>query len=410
MTWLMWKVVAPILILGILILIHELGHFLVAKKCKVGVVSFSIGFGPAILKRKIGHTVYKIGPIPLGGYVQMVGEDPSFALDGTPPVESDNDKVEAKTEESSIRELRTSGIPVELLNDKSCWFINKSLLQRTAIVIAGPLFNLISAYIFVLVMLVGYGDETPNPKPIIGNVAVNDAAALAGLKPGDLVQKINGIEVTKWDEFSSKIRHSNGEEVSLVVSRKLPGEISEELDIKVTPRMKKIMGQDIYLIGVRPEITKKTYSFIEGLTHSGVWIYEFSFQTLKGLGGMLVGQVSPKELAGPLAILDAAGDHAETGFSNTLYFMAILSVSLAILNLLPIPILDGGHLLFFLIEAIFGPVSIKKREIANQVGLAFLLIFMGVALTNDVSRVNSPKEKSDGGMEWSSETPVDQSK
>lgn len=406
MTWLLWKVVVPILILGILILIHELGHFLLAKKCKVGVVSFSIGFGPAILSKKVGHTTYKIAPIPLGGYVQMVGEDPSFALDGTPAVEVDEKGEVASTE--TLKELRHSGIPPELIADKSCWFINKTLLQRTAVVIAGPLFNLISAYIFVLIMLVSYGDESPNPNPVVGSVAKNDAAEAAGLQSGDLIKKMDGASISKWEEFSSKIRNSGGSEVALVVERKLAGGISEELDIKVLPRKKKIMGQELYLIGVRPEVSKKTYSLFEGMKHSGVWVYEFSYQTLKGLGGMIVGQVSPKELAGPLAILDAAGDHAESGFANTLYFMAILSVSLAILNLLPIPILDGGHLLFFLIEAIFGPVSIRKREIANQVGLAFLLLFMGVALTNDVKRVNAPKEKADGGMEWNSQKQQEQ--
>jgi regulator of sigma E protease len=422
MIWLLWKVIVPVLILGVLILIHELGHFLVAKKCKVGVVSFSIGFGPGIISKKIGHTLYKIAPIPLGGYVQMVGEDPSFALDGTPPVEQG---VETSAEEArrSVAELRRAGIPPELLADKSCWFINKTLLQRTAIVAAGPLFNLISAYIFVFIMLVGYGDESPSTSPIIGNVSQNSPAEIAGIRPGDTVKKLNGNLVQKWEDFSSGIRSGGGKEVTLIISRPIatggpnvvaeavpnvvpyadPNAASGEFEVKVLPEIKKIQGQELYLIGVRPEISKKFYSFGEAFVQSAEWIYDFSLQTLKGLGGMIIGQVSPKELAGPLAILDAAGDHAERGFANTLYFMSILSISLAILNLLPIPILDGGHLLFFLIEAIFGPVSLRKREIANQVGLAFLLLFMGVALTNDIRRVDAPKEKADAGVEWTPE-------
>lgn len=405
MIWLLWKVVVPIFILGILILIHELGHFLLAKKCKVGVVSFSIGFGPAILKKKVGHTTYKIAPIPLGGYVQMVGEDPSFALDGTPPVEVDDaGNVDSK---KAVVDLRHAGIPPELLADKSCWFINKTLPQRAAVVIAGPLFNLISAYLFVLIMLVGYGDEIPSNKPILGNISLNSPAENAGLKSGDIVRTLNGAAVEKWDEFSAKIRNGSGDVLNLVVERKHSDGVAEQLDFKVVPEKKKLQGQEVFLIGVRPEITKKAYSVFEAMGHSAEWVYEFSFQTLKGLGGMFIGQVSPKELAGPLAILDAAGEHAERGFANTLYFMAILSVSLAILNLLPIPILDGGHLLFFLIEAIFGPVSFKKREIANQVGLVFLLLFMGVALTNDIKRVDAPKEKVDGGVEWSKEVPAE---
>ena len=268
MTWLLWKVVVPIILLGILILIHELGHFLLAKKCKVGVVSFSIGFGPALFSRKIGHTTYKLAPIPLGGYVQMVGEDPSFALDGTPPVEVDeNGNVKS---EKTIAELRHAGIPPELLADKSCWFINKTLLQRTAVVVAGPLFNLVSAYIFVLIMLVGYGDETPSSKPIIGNVSVNDPAALAGLKPGDLVKKMDGVEVKKWEDFSTSIRNGSGKEVNLVVERKVSEGVTEELDVKVVPKKKKLMGQEVFLIGVRPEVSKKTYSLVEGLTQSAI--------------------------------------------------------------------------------------------------------------------------------------------
>lgn len=405
MIWLLWKVIVPILILGILILIHELGHFLVAKKCKVGVVSFSIGFGPAILKKKVGHTVYKIAPIPLGGYVQMVGEDPSFALDGTPPVQVDEAGIVNPQE--TVTDLRHAGIPAELLADKSCWFINKTLAQRAAVVIAGPLFNLISAYFFVLIMLIGYGDEMPSNKPILGNISLNSPAENAGLKPGDHIRTLNGVAVEKWDEFSDKIRKGTGEVLNLVVERSYPDGVSKQLDFSVQPEKKKFQGQEVFLIGVRPESIKKTYSLFEAMGHSAQWVCSFSFQTLKGLGGMFIGQVSPKELAGPLAILDAAGEHAERGFANTLYFMAILSVSLAILNLLPIPILDGGHLLFFLIEAILGPVSLKKREIANQVGLVFLLLFMGVALTNDISRVDAPKEKVDGGIEWKKDSPVE---
>jgi len=403
MSWLVWKVLIPIIILGILILIHELGHFLLAKKCGVGVISFSIGFGPALFSRKIGNTTYKIAAIPLGGYVQMVGEDPSFALDpAVPAVPDGSDSGEDPATEAEI--IRTV-VPEEFLNNKDTWFINKTLLQRTLIVAAGPVFNLVSAYIFVLIMLVGYGDEFPNPLSVLGKIDANSPADLAGLKAGDTIRKMDSVPITKWEEFSKRIRGGEGKQTVVTVARKGPDSVTEELDFTVTPEKKNYAGQDLYLIGVKPEISKRAYGFTESLTKSALWIWEFSYQTIKGLGGMIIGQVSPKELAGPLAILDAAGDHAERGFADTLYFMSIVSISLAILNLLPIPVLDGGHLLFFLIEALLGPVSLRKREIANQVGLAFLLLFMGVALTNDVRREAAEKEKPNGGIEWNKDAP-----
>jgi regulator of sigma E protease len=396
MAWLIWKLLIPLLILGILIVIHELGHFLVAKRCKVGIVSFSVGFGPSIFSKKIGQTVYKISAIPLGGYVQMVGEDPSFALD--PEVPPAPDGTEGPSERQEMLEQLQSKIPAEFLRDKSLWFINKSLLQRTAIVIAGPLFNLISAYIFVLLMLVGYGEEAPNPLPVIGSVSANSPAEKAGLRGGDTIRLIDGEPVAKWEEFSTRMRE--GKARTLTVGRKVSDTITEELELSVSPERKILGNQEIFLIGVKPEVIKRAYSFGEAITSSASWIFEFSYQTLKGLFGMFIGQVSPKELAGPLAIIDAAGDHAEKGLQNVLYFMSVLSISLAILNLLPIPVLDGGHLMFFLIEAVSGPVSLRKREIANQVGLAALLLLMGVAFTNDIRRVEQPAPKPDAPIEW----------
>lgn len=378
MEWAVSKVLVPLLIVGVLILLHELGHFLVAKWCKVGVVKFAIGFGPAILKFRRGETIYQVGLIPLGGYVRMVGDMPDLI---TGPEETD-------------AEVRSpiSDIPPELLNDRSKWFIEKPVGQRAAIVFAGPLFNLISAAFFVWLALVIYGEEKLVEQSQIGNVQVGSPAEKAGLKPNDLVTSIDGTPVSTWIALAGKIREGTGAPTTLMVKR---GENSEqELPIVVQPQKRELKfgkgeSKTMYLIGIEPRSYRRSVGPGEALVDAGTWLWHSSIRTYEGLGGLFLGRVSPSEIAGPLFIFGAASEQAKRGMENVLFFMAILSVSLAILNLLPIPVLDGGHLLFFLVEAIIGPISVKKKEVAQQVGLVFLIFLMGFAITNDIQRDTS---------------------
>jgi regulator of sigma E protease len=385
---LFWIVAA--LILCVLIFIHELGHFLVAKWCRVGIINFSIGFGPAILSKKVDHTLYKIGCIPLGGYVRMFGEDLNFSLD----------KGELTEEEQKSVEELTKQIPKEILFDRQLWFVHKPIWQRAAIVAAGPIFNLVSAYIFVVLMLFGWGEEITSSSSTIGSVAVHSPAEVAGIKVGDKVTRIGNSAVTEWEELATLMRGSGGGQVPVTVSRKYQDGVQEEIQLTVEPQRKKLGSEEVFLIGVSPQNWHENISIVHAFSRGGKLFWSLTSETVRGLYGMIMRRISMSELAGPISILGAAANQAQQGFDNVLYFMALVSISLAVLNLLPIPILDGGHLLFFLLEAVRGPVSVRTKELASQVGLAALLLLMGVALTNDIRRVQEPPPPPPQAISW----------
>ena len=389
MTWFLFKIIVPILVIGVLILVHELGHFLVAKWCGVGVVKFSIGFGPVVFKWKRGETVYQLCAIPLGGFVRMVGDIPD-ALTGP------------QSTDEAVRQADADDVPPELLADRSRWFVEKSLFQRSAIVFAGPFFNFISAVAFIVIAALLYGEMIPLKESRIGEVVAGGPAAAAGLLDGDLVLRIGEKPVSTWDEFSSRIYEGPDVATPLVVRR---GETTVELS--VTPKKGTVNNpaggsKEVFLIGVTPATETRAIGFVDALEHGVLWTYTASARTLEGIGGMLFGNISPKELAGPIFIFDAASKQAQKGFEYLLYLMALLSVSLAVLNLLPVPVLDGGHLLFFFIEALVGPISTAKKEMAQQVGFILLIGLMGYAITNDLRR-EVPSE-APSPISWSDET------
>jgi regulator of sigma E protease len=398
MTWLLWKVLVPIAIVGVLIVIHELGHFLVAKWCGVGVVKFSIGFGPSILRWKGKETIYQLSIIPLGGFVRMVGDIP----DGlTGPQKTD---AAVRAEEDDEETEPEDEIPEELLRDRSKWFIEKNLWQRSAIVFAGPFANFVSAFLFVAIAIALYGRTNLDESPIIGAVDSTSPAEAAGLKEGDVVLSVASDPINSWEQLAKRIHlgPAEGDTLTLQVRR---GEA--EIPLVVTPKFRELRTfsgekQKVFLIGIAQQTIIEPVPLSETLTSAASWTYGATMGTYEGLWGMVTGKVSPDELAGPLFIFDAAGKQAKKGMENVYYFMAMLSISLAVLNLLPIPVLDGGHLLFFLLEGLLGPISIRKKEIAQQVGLAFLLLLMGFAISNDIRR--DPKSL-EGKPSWEEESP-----
>jgi regulator of sigma E protease len=364
-SFLLWKVLSPLLVLGILIFLHELGHFLAAKYYGVGVIRFAIGFGPAIVKFKRGETTYQIGIIPLGGYVRMVGDISDVITD------SPNDEI-----------------PAELLNNKKKWFVEKPRFQQAMVVLAGPVANLITAVLFVFVSLVIYGKDIPVTTATIGTIFDKSPAQEAGLKDGDLVLKMNEKPITTWQDLRSVVSDSNGNPISVFLKRG-----DEEQTLTVIPK-KKPGTESQYLIGVEQKSLSEPTGVVESAKLAFMWTGGESVRTLGGIWGMVSGAISAKELAGPIFILDAAGNQAKKGLQSILHFMALLSVSLAVLNLLPIPILDGGHLFFYLIESIFGPIRIQIKEKAQLVGGFLLLLLMGFALTNDIRRPGLPEKPS----------------
>lgn len=350
------SIVAAIVVLGFLIVFHELGHFLVAKRVGVGVLKFSVGFGPKILGRKVGSTEYVVSAIPLGGFVKMVGEDP----------------------EEELSEA-----------DRAISFHHKSIGKRTAIVLAGPFANLLFSCIAFSIVFALYGARVPSESAKVGGVMEGMPAAAAGLRTGDIVKEVNGTVVEKWDSLSELIRASAGKPLELSVVRE-----AETLTIQVVPIAKpdkNIFGEtlgDAFVIGIERGFDQQEVGPISaigmGVQQTGWWVQTLVMSLYK----MFQGRIPAKDIGGPILIVQTAGQQARLGLEYLLNFMAVISVNLGVLNLLPIPILDGGHLFFFAIEAILRrPLDIRHREIAQQVGLVLLISMMAVAFYNDIARV-----------------------
>jgi len=349
------NIFALVIVLGVLIFFHELGHFLVARLLGVGVETFSLGFGPKMIGKKIGITDYRISAIPLGGYVKMVGEQPDADLD-------------------------PADIPLS--------FTHKNVFKRILIVAAGPFFNIL------LALIIFYGIFQISGmlilKPSIGEVKEDTPAYRAGLKAGDLVVSIDGAKISSWEDMANAIMESKGKTIAISVLR---GDTI--LTKNVAPEVKKfknIFNEDVdrYVIGITAsgEIFKKDLNFFQAFSESIIQTYQITALTIKGIVKLFQGTVSPKTLGGPIMIAQMAGQQAKEGVVNLIFFIALISINLAILNFLPIPVLDGGHLLFFFIEAVKGsPVSVKVREISQQAGIFVLILLMIYVFYNDIARV-----------------------
>lgn len=346
---------AFVIVLGVLVFFHELGHFLVARWCGVGVEIFSLGFGPRIIGRRVGRTDYRISAIPLGGFVKMVGEEPD--ADIAP-------------------------------EDVAVSFTHKPVLKRILIVAAGPFFNvLLALLIFFGIFLVS---GTYILEPVVGTVKDGSPAAAGGLRAGDRIIGIDDQSVRTWEEMSALIMGSQGRPLAIVVERG-----SEQLRVAVTPApttIKNIFGEDTdrYVIGITSagQFFSKSLSPLEAFSESVVRTYEVTELTILSIVKLIQGTVSTKTLGGPIMIAQMAGEQAKEGAANLVFFIALLSINLAILNILPIPVLDGGHLLFFVIELVIGrPVNTRVREVAQQAGIFVLLLLMIFVFYNDITRI-----------------------
>lgn len=352
-------IIATVIVLGVLIFVHELGHFLMAKKSKVGVITFSLGFGPKLIGKKYGETQYQISAIPLGGYVKMVGEEPGEKL---PPE----------------------------LQDKS--FSNASVAKRMGIVFAGVFFNFVFAvFAFAVIFMAGM----PVLLPEVGEVTPDLPAFQAGILKGDRVLEANGTPLKRWDDLATMIHESGEKPLSLKIERD-----GQTREISVTPQssvQKDIFGDEhrVGLIGIKPsgntfiERSDPFTSLYKGLAQSWNW----AKLTVVSIVKIIEGKISAKTIGGPIFIAQLAGQQAKAGTLSLLHFMAVISINLVILNILPIPILDGWHILIFLIEGIIGkPVSLKLRERAQQVGLFLIILLMILVIYNDVLRIVMPEQ------------------
>lgn len=367
-------VVNFILVLGILIFVHELGHFLVAKWSGVRVEKFSLGFGPKLFGRQIGETEYLISAFPLGGYVKMYGEG-GFSEIEMIEMEYERDGAAAATVE-----------PYKLTeSDKARSFAHKTIAQRMAIVFAGPLFNMVFAWLLLILL---YLAGMPIMKAAVGEVLPDKPAAQAGIIKGDLITAINGHKVRQWEDFSGRMSGVT-DSVTLSILRN-----GQPVTVNLQPQLgetRNMFGETISkpIIGVSPsyEVVTERFGLLESLKLGSDKTVEITKLTVLSLVKLFQGVVPIDSLGGPMMIADMANKAAQTGGATFLMLLAVVSINLGILNLLPIPVLDGGHLMFYTIEAIIRrPVPQKVREYAQQAGMIMLVGLMVLAFYNDIIR------------------------
>jgi regulator of sigma E protease len=344
-----------IILLSILIFVHEFGHFIAARIAGVGVLKFSLGFGPKIIGKKIGETEYALSWIPLGGFVKLLGE-------------SGNEELPPEDEKRS--------------------FFKQPVWKRMLIVLAGPVFNfLLAIVIFTIVFMYGLPNLTAN----IGEVQKDSAAFEAGMMNGDKIITLDGRKIILWEEIKPIIADSKGKEIEAIVERG-----AERKHLLIKPRLSKaknIWGEEesTYLIGVSPAGNtiierRNPWDAVIG-SISKTW--DISKLTILAVVKMLEGVVSPRTLGGPIFIAQASGAMAKEGLIPFILFMAILSINLGVINLFPIPVLDGGHIFFYLIEIVTRrEISVKVKEISQQIGFVALLMLMLFVIFIDIERLN----------------------
>jgi len=344
-----------ILVFCVLVYVHEMGHYLVARRCGVRIEVFSIGFGKELFGYNDRHgTRWKFSIIPLGGYVRMFGEHSMESVQG--------ETGEAFTEA-----------------ERAVSFDHKSLARRAAIVFAGPAANFLFA-ILVLALLFGSagGREAQNLSQFgVGAIVSDGPAERAGLMEGDRILSIDGREIPDWDALVLAVTSSEGRELILRIDR--DGVVST---LRMTPDFNRDAG--VYRIGVHQPFQVITFGPVESVTKAVERTWEFSVLTLTSIGEIFVGQRSLDDIGGPVRIVDMSNQVAERGALSLVFFTAILSINLGLLNLLPIPMLDGGHLMFYAIEAVRGrPLNERAQEYLLRGGLALLLGLMVIVTLND---------------------------
>ena len=357
----LWTYLVPFLfVLTVLVFVHEMGHYLVARWCGVAVETFSIGFG-----RELFHwhdakgTRWRVGWMPLGGYVKFLGD----------------------ADATSVRGVDVSDATPE---ERANYFQEKSLGVRTAVVSAGPIANFLLAIVLLAGLFAIVGQ--PFTPPVIHEVLPNTAASAAGFEAGDRIVEIDGQGIDRFEEMQQVIMASPGQLLVMIIERG-----NNELELNVTPGARTLtdrFGNDhnVGFLGVQ----RSGVDFIRHDPLSAVWYavrqtYTFTVMTLRYVGQMIVGLRSSEDLRGPIGIVQMSGQAAQIGVTSVVQFMAVLSISLGLINLFPIPVLDGGHLLFYAFEAVRGkPLGERAQEYGFRVGLALVVGLMVIATWNDL--------------------------
>ncbi len=343
--------------LGGLIFFHELGHFLVARAFGMGVSTFSLGFGPKLFKRTYGKTEYCLSAVPLGGYCALVGED------------------------DQSQELPQGFTSKESFALRPAW-------QRILVVAAGPFANVLLALLICWILAFSYGQA--HLLPTVGEVMPDSPAAMAGMQAGDTIISIDGTPIKDWVSMSDAIAASKGTALTVDVDR-----AGVMQSVNITPKVASrttVFGEEesTWVIGVRASgnTAHTELGFWQSAGAGAERTWEMVVLTWTGFVKLFQRVVPIDQVGGPIMIAQMVGEQAQQSLANVLALAALISINLAILNLLPIPVLDGGHIVFFLIEMIIGrPVPQKIRTITMQVGIALLIGLMLLSTYNDIARI-----------------------
>ena len=352
-------------VLSLVVFFHELGHFLVGRWCGVKILVFSIGFGPELIGFNDRHgTRWKIAAIPLGGYVKFFGDDTVASTPDFPRLASMSAAEKAES------------------------FIFQPVAKRAAIVVAGPLANFLLAIIIFAGVFMFYGKQSMTAR--VDTVAADSAAAAAGFQPGDLVLSIDGSAIDDFADMQRIVSESAGDPLTITIERN-----GNKAVLKATPVLKEIKDNfgnvhRIGILGISRSTAPEDLKFQPVPPPQALWmgVKETWFvidRTLSYIGGVVVGREAADQLGGPIRIAQMSGQVASVGFVALIHLAAVLSVSIGLLNLFPIPLLDGGHLLFYSIEAMRGrPLSERAQEVGSRIGLAIVLMLMIFATFNDI--------------------------
>ncbi len=336
-------IVATIFVIGLLVLVHEFGHFVTARLTGMGVREFGIGFGPSLVSKRFGETVYTLNVVPLGGYVKIAGMDPD----------------EVQTPES---------------------YGSKPIWARMIVIAAGSLMNFVLPVLLFFIVLVGAGVDTASDQPVLGTIMADRPAARAGFVAGDRILSVDGAKINTWMDFVQVIRVSADKQVTIAYERNgiaRTATVVPEYDTKTNRGV----------IGVMPQITNYRPGPGQAFAMSVKQTATVTATIFTGLLQMITGQ-APADVAGPIGVAQITGQVAQMGFLPLLQFAAFLSINLGLINLLPVPVLDGGHLVTLAFEAVRGrPLSRNSMQIIQTIGFALLMTLMLLATFKDITRI-----------------------
>lgn len=340
----MVTLISTIVVFGLLVLIHELGHFVMAKKTGMLVREFAIGFGPKLISRKVGETVYSIRCVPLGGFNDIAGMDPG-------------------DDEAGERS-----------------YYRKPILHRMAVIVAGAAMNLILPLFLFWGIIYFTGIYAPSSEPVLGEVMADTPASRAGLKNGDRILSMDGQEITSWQDFSTLIKDGDGHSYRVVFER-----AGERQETTLTPEYNERAQRA--LVGVRGDVIVEQVGAVKAFSLAVRRNVLIIGRMISGLGEIISGEAAG-DVSGPIGVVQMTGEMAHAGMLPLINFTALLSLNLGIVNLLPIPALDGGHIVVLLLEAFRGkPLGEKALGYIQMVGIACLATIMLFATKNDIVRI-----------------------